>query len=68
MINNNDVDPDMDDGEQDFDISFGYSIPFIWFICFYCLWRSQERYYRGLERREGGDEVLVAEFIRSEIP
>ena len=69
MINNNDVDPDMDDGEQDFDISFGYYIPLCWFICIIYLWRSQQRAFREVaERRRSRDEPLVAEFIRSEIP
>ena len=72
MINNNDVDSDMDDGEQDFDISFCYYIPLCWFICIIYLrfaGRSQQRAFREVaESRRSRDEPLVAEFIRSEIP
>jgi len=60
MINNNDVDTHLDDSQQSIDCPVGYTIPFIWLICFYCLWKSQQRSFAELREREARNETLVA--------
>ena len=70
MKYNNDVDTDMGDSNQQkiYVIPFGYFIPLIWLFVFCCLWKSQERTYRELERRRTRDEPLVVLATRSDIP
>ena len=52
-------------------VPFGYFIPFFWLFVFCCLWKSQERTFRELERtraRQTRDEPLVVLATRPETP